>query len=405
MGSGVRGLCVVATCLVLGCGGRRNDAEAGGAAEGSAGETADSAASETGGEGESETDTASETETETETSGPFDPTRTDVLGSLGCALELPADSDALWQAYLDQREDWLYALSEPILACVDEHDTRHPAFHGCIDWHSAVHATWALHALHRMTGESAYLAAAGAVLDPEGLAGELENITAGNLPFVELMYGRAWFLLLARERELASGALDLRPHAELVADQLEDYLLGLSPAQLENFFAADDYFNAGWALLNLHRWATHVGDTARAEWIEMTVAEVLMPAACPLVDELSFADDFFPPCLHRALTVLEILPGEQSADWLASELPGPGEFELEPLCAPEPAHVAGLNFSRAWGLWALWEASGDTHYRDLFVEHVWGHVAQPEYWAQDYGAHSHWIAQFGIHAIWMSWQR
>jgi hypothetical protein len=353
---------------------------------------------------ESGTETSSESETET---GPFDPTPTDVLDQIGCPPNLPETSDARWQAFVDRRESWLYALSEPILACVDEHDTEHPAFHGCIDWHSAVHATWALHALHRMTGEPAYLAAANAVLDPVGLAGELDDIGNDNLPFVELMYGRAWFLLLARERELAlgdqPGATDLRPHAELIADQLEGFFSGLSPAQLEDFIAADDYFNASWALLNLHRWAAHVGDSARTEWIELLVTDVVMPSACPLTDELDFTDDFFPPCLHRAMLVLSVLPPAQTSDWLTAELPAAGEFDLEPLCDPSPAHVAGLNFSRAWGLWSLWQASGDTHYRDLYVEHVVTHVAQPTHWADDYWAHSHWIAQFGVHAIWLSW--
>jgi hypothetical protein len=394
---------------LLGCGGRSEIAStessgSSGVESGPASETASSesaaASSETG--RETATDTSSETET-----GPFDPTPTDVLEQLGCPPTLPATSDARWQAFVERREGWLYALSEPILACVDAHDTQHPAFHGCIDWHSAVHATWALHALHRITGEAAYLAAANAVLDPVGLAGELEDIGNDNLPFVELMYGRAWFLLLARERELAlgerPGATDLRPHAELVADQLDDYLSGLSPAQLENFIAADDYFNASWALLNLHRWATHTGDSARAEWIELLVTEVVMPSACPLIDELAFTDDFFPPCLHRAMLVLSVLPAAQTQAWLAAELPTPDEFELSPLCEPSPAHVAGLNFSRAWGLWSLWQASGDTHYRDLYVEHVWTHVAQPAYWAEDYWAHTHWIAQFGVHAIWLSW--
>lgn len=355
------------------------------------------------------TGTGTETETDTETeTGPFDPTPSDVLAELGCPPTLPGTSDARWQAFVDQRESWLYALSEPILACVEQHDTNHPAFHGCIDWHSAVHATWALHALYRITHEGAYLTAANAVLDAPGLAGELEDIADDNLPFVEIMYGRSWFLLLARERELAlgdqPGSQDLRPHAELVADQLEAFFSDLGPAQLEQFITAPDYFNASWALLNLHRWATHVGDVARVEWIEMLVTEALMPASCPLIDELGLTDEFFPPCLHRAMTVLSVLEPAQTQTWLAAELPAPGEFDLQPLCEPSPAHVAGLNFSRAWGLWSLWLATGDTHYRDLYVEHVWTHVAQPGYWAEDYWAHSHWIAQFGVHAIWLSFQ-
>lgn len=369
----------------------------------SAGAEASESAESGSDEGSSSSD--SSTDTDTDTGEPFDPTPTDVLAATGCDAPIPEASDARWQAFLDQREAWLYALSEPILDCVDNQDTDHPAFHGCIDWHSSVHATWALHALYRITGEPAYLAAADAVLDPEGVAGELEDLSQNDLPFVEVLYGRAWFLLLARERELATEgrAMELRPHAELAADQLEDFIAGLSQSGLASQAVADDYFNLSWALINLHRWAVHVGDAARVEWVEMLASEVLMPADCPLVDAVGFAEDFFPPCLHRAHGVLEILPPAQTEAWLADALPGPDEFPLMPLCEPAPAHVAGLNFSRAWGLWSLWTHSQDPRYRDLYVEHVWRHMAQPDYWAEDYWAHSHWIAQFGVQAIWLSY--
>lgn len=349
--------------------------------------------------GDSDTHATSESET-----GAPDLTPTDVVSGLGCASQLSTDSDARWQDFLAKREGWLHALAEPVLACVVEQDTSHPAFHGCIDWHSAVHGTYALHALYRMTGEPLYLDAADTVLDPEGVAAELADMQRDALPPIELLYGRAWFLLLARERELAGAGEELRPHAELIADQLEATLAGQSPAQLGSWLVADDYLSASWALLNLWRWAVHVGDTARVEWIEMLVADVAMGVDCPLVDEVGFEDDFFPPCLHRAMLVLTVLPSDSTANWLATELPGPGEFPLEPLCMPSPAHTAGLNFSRAWGLWALWQGSQDPIYRDLYVEHVFRHVEQPEYWADDYYAHSHWIAQFGIHAISLSWE-
>jgi len=327
----------------------------------------------------------------------------DVVSGLGCASELPSDSDARWQEFLDRREGWLHALAKPVLDCVIQFDTAHPAFHGCIDWHSAVHGTWALHALYRMTGDPLYLDAANALLDPEGVAGELAAIEQDALPAIELLYGRAWFLLLARERELVGAGEELRPHAEAIADQLEATLAAQSPAQLATWLVADDYLSASWALLNLWRWAKHVGDTARVAWIEGLVVDVALGVDCPLVDEVGFEADFFPPCLHRAMLVLSVLPSDQSAAWLADELPGPGEFPLEPLCMPSPAHAAGLNFSRAWGLWSLWLASGDPLYRDLYVEHVFRHVEQPAYWAEDYDQHSHWIAQFGIHAISLSW--
>src|SRR5690606_9520352 len=75
-------------------------------------------------------DEEDEEETETaetgDTSGPFDPTPTDVLVDLGCDPAIPEDSDARWQLFLAMRENWLYVLSDPILACVAQQDTQHP---------------------------------------------------------------------------------------------------------------------------------------------------------------------------------------------------------------------------------------------------------------------------------------
>ncbi len=398
---------VLGLSVVLACGDRQGTEgdELSDTGSSSSESDATSSTSSEGSSDESSSSAQTESDTNESESDEGDLTRTDVLSGLACEAPIPRASDERWAAFLAKREGWLHVLAEPVLACVEQRDTSHPAFHGCIDWHSAVHGTWALHALYRMTGAPVYLEAANVVLDPSAIAGELEDIEQANLPAIELLYGRAWFLLLARERELASGATDLRPHAEAIADQLAAVLESQSPAQLASWVTSDDYFNASWALLNLWRWSVHVGDTVRAQWVEGLVADVVMSTACPLVDEVGFSDDFFPPCLHRAMTVLTVLPAEQTQAWLADELPADGELALMPLCEPSPAHVAGLNFSRAWGLWALWRASGDTDYRDLYVEHVWRHVEQPAYWAEDYWSHSHWIAQFGIHAIWLSWER
>ena len=63
------------------------------------------------------------------------------------------------------------------------------------------------------------------------------------------------------------------------------------------------------------------------------------------------------------------------------------------------AHTAGLNFSRCWGLWALWEGTGERRFRTLYREHIETHIAMPEYWRDDYMMYSHWIPQFGVFAI------
>lgn len=308
--------------------------------------------------------------------------------------------DPAWQEFLDARQDHLIALGVPILDCIAKNDTKHPVFNGCIDWHSAVHATYALLAIYRHTGDASYLEAAEAKLTPAGLDAELSMVQQGLLP-QEIPYGYAWFLTLARERELASGETDLLPLATEIRDQLRVWLMARSEQQIDSGMLADDYANLSWAALNLWQWAQWTDDAELAAAMEAFVSDqVLDPAydsTCPFEQEESDADDFFPPCLHRARLLVTALPGEQHADWLAGW--SPAAPALTPIDEPAAAHISGLNFSRAWGLWSLYQASGELVYRDLYLDHMTTHLNHPQYWAEDYYNYAHWVAQFGVYAI------
>ena len=48
-------------------------------------------------------------------------------------------------------------LAVPVVACVVRPDTHSPAFHGCVDWHSAVHGNYALRVATRLTGDPRFL--------------------------------------------------------------------------------------------------------------------------------------------------------------------------------------------------------------------------------------------------------
>lgn len=329
-----------------------------------------------------------------------------IVPLLGCPSE-PLDGDdddatepqdPVWQEFLEVRQDHLRALSEPILDCVGQQDTGHPAFHGCIDWHSAVHATFSLLALSRLTDDATFAAAADAVLDPDSVAGELALLQAGG-PFPgELPYGYAWFLVLARERERA-GWTDLLPLAGVVANDLAQYISDLPPDVFAADLIDDDYQNLAWALLNLWLQARWDGDAQRQAWVEDLVRHEVLPRAdaCPLSSSADNVFDFFPPCLHQARLLVEVLPVADADAWLADALPA--DWELPPLTdAPSP-HVAGLNFSRTWGLYTLWRATDDALLRDAYIDHVDAMMLRPELWAEDYWSYSHWVAQFGVYGL------
>lgn len=323
---------------------------------------------------------------------------------LPALIALPAcggDDDGLddprWNAFVDARDGYLRALAEPIRACVAREDTNAPAFHGCYDWHSAVHGTFALLAISRLTGDPQYAAAADAVLEPTAVAAELARLRGAGVP-QEIPYGYAWFTALARERARA-GRDDLMPLAREVVTDLDAYLAGLDDARVRTGALATDYGNLSWVVVNLHAQALFDGDRARADELAAFARTKLLPldADCPIDREATAVTGFFPACLHRLLALARVLPPEEAAAWLADFVPSP--LALAPLTMPSTAHSAGLDFSRAWGLFALWQATGDLEHLHLYLDHVEAWMAVPQYWAMDYDNYAHWVAQFGVYAI------
>ncbi len=321
-------------------------------------------------------------------------------GMAGCDPAPEADEpiDPDWEAWTAGEDDALRALGEPILDCVRRDDTTWPVFHGCTDWHSAVHGVWALQTLSTLLVDDSYAAVADELLTPDGIAGELDQVEIAR-PFGEVPYGHAWLLRLAVQRAEA-GDDDLLPLGEAAAENLVDWLDEIPGSVTDLYAQANDYDSSSWALFNLASWAAWVGDQGLAERVREVARAQLLPAECSLEREEGELGNFFPPCLHRALALLRILPGSERSAFLEEWLPDTPA--LTPITEPSTPHLAGLNFSRGWGLWGVYEATGDPRWRDLWLAHVQGHLARPEYWREDYDAHSHWIPQFGVMAIALS---
>ena len=64
------------------------------------------------------------------------------------------DAAARFRGFLADTPHWLDLLAVVPAAYVARRDTEHPAFHGCVDWHSACHGVWALLAYQRATGDA-----------------------------------------------------------------------------------------------------------------------------------------------------------------------------------------------------------------------------------------------------------
>jgi len=285
-----------------------------------------------------------------------------------------------YEAIIKQKEAIALNLSIPPATCVVRHDIDHPAFHGCVDWHSAVSGTLALIGYTRITGDTRYLPLIQEILRPENLAAEQSYLKQH--PDFEMPYGRAWLLRLAIE--YPSEALFN------FADEVADSLLanyqenGVDPA-------ADEYDNAAWALINLWDYALLRQNLPMMQAIRDLVLSV-KASPCSIAPE---RPGFMSPCLNWAWLISKILPLDEFIPWLMEFMP-----ELPaPVQKPLTTHHYGLNFSRAWGLWGLYKATGYQKYADLFADHFWTGYKDPQNWSGNYHTVAHWVANFGLFAL------
>jgi len=285
---------------------------------------------------------------------------------------------------------WIALLAQVPARHVLRHDTNHPAFHGCIDWHSACHATWALLAARRMTGDPQYDGIVDSILMPAKLEAEAAALAAD--PAFEMPYGRAWFLRLALEDRLVTGSTRLTFIARDVAQSLLRFLR----EQPRDPFARE-YANPCWALLNLLDYAdveqrAEVGAAARE--LALAVAPALERLPAP-EEEASWPDFMaITPSFCELMVRSGALP-------VAAVLARAHErlVALEPVRAHARPHHYALNFSRGWALLALAEAARDTQLLDLALDHIELSLAHPSWWRGDYRSVAHWVPQFGIFAL------
>ncbi len=305
-----------------------------------------------------------------------------------------------WNGFCDRRNNDLIALAEKVEESFLRRDTEHPAFCGCIDWHSSVHGAYALLTAARLSGQSQWAEAVDAALSPERLDAELASFKKGELDH-EMPYGFSWFLRLAIEREQGWGKQDLVPLAAEIASQLEEWIFSLRAGEVIAHLKQRNYGNLSWALLNLWHWSQWRANHTLAEKLRgftrnwVVLLDERLP---PSYDQVT--DEFFAASLQRTRAILTILPKEESLSWYESYYPD-GLF-MEPLCAAPTPHSAGLNFSRAWSFWTLFQFTQDLRFRDLYVNHIVTHINLPDCWRDDYRKHAHWVPQFGIYALALS---
>jgi Protein of unknown function (DUF2891) len=305
-----------------------------------------------------------------------------------------------WVEFEQAREELLHTLAPPILSAVGNEDTPSPIFHGCFDWHSAVHGVYSLFAIHRRTGADLYLEAARQHARPELVAAELAYMAGDQIELEENPYGFAWLLTLARAEELAAGTTDLRPLADRGLERITALITGLDPERAFELATSDMHPNLSWALLHLAEWARYTGDAAQLDFAQDAARRYLLDPR--LDDVLAVRIDagevieFMAPGLMR-LAALGAVLGEEARDEIERRLPA--GFEVPPFTNGTTVHGDGVNFFRAFALLHLHRATGRPELLENVASLVLYQAGRTDLWRSNDYQHRHWIAQIGVRVI------
>jgi len=301
-----------------------------------------------------------------------------------------SDVAARFRAFQLEVPHWVDLLAQIPARHVQRHDTIHPAFHGCIDWHSACHATWALLAHRAITGDARYEAVVDTILMPAKLAAEGADLAAR--PQFEMPYGRAWFLRLALEDRQVTGSTRLHFLGRAVADSL---MAHFGARTIDPF--AREYANPCWALINILDYAAVEGRSDLTAFVHEAVGR-MMPSfdQLPAAQEEESLPDFM--AVTPMFCELAVRSGAISIAGLHDKA-GSRLRQLRPILKPRKAHHYALNFSRGWALLALAQAGGGDDLCALALDHIETNLYRPSWWRGDYRTVAHWVPQFGIFAL------
>lgn len=286
----------------------------------------------------------------------------------------------------------------------------HPAFYGCFDWHSSVHAHWSLVSLLKKFPE---LKRAEEIreklktsLSKENIEAEVKYFSREQESTFERTYGWAWVLKLAEELETWNDPLaeelknNLQPLTNLMVEKFKEFL-----PKLNYPIRVGEHTNTAFALALAYDYA----ETAKNEELKSLIEKrardyYLNDDDCPISWEPG-GFDFLSPCLAEVDIMRRVLSKNAFRMWMDDFMPRlkTRDFTLEVAEVTDRTdgklvHLDGLNFSRAWVLYGLSHQYPETygHLRELADEHV--AKSFPNLVGDSYEG-GHWLGSFALYAI------
>ena len=290
-----------------------------------------------------------------------------------------------------------------------EPSVLHPVFYGCFDWHSAAHGYWSMVTLLRQFPDLEQADEVKAILKrnltAEKVAREVDFFSKDINDSFERTYGWAWLLKLSDElhswedpmaKELAAN---LQPLTDLIVERYINFL-----PRLVYPVRVGEHTNTAFGLSFAYDYAVNQQHTGLQQLIAKRAKDYFLEDKnCPIGWEPS-GYDFLSPCLEEIGLMQRILPKQQFLTWLDDFMPQLADPEFS-LAVGEVGdrtdgklvHLDGLNFSRAWNLYALanqYPRYG--HLRKIADKHM-AH-SYPNLIGDSYEG-GHWLGSFAIQAL------
>lgn len=293
---------------------------------------------------------------------------------------------------------------------IGEPHELHPAFYGCFDWHSSVHAHWSLVSLlkqfPKLEKKEAIREALKSSLSSENIQGEINYFKRAESGSFERTYGWAWLLKLSEELKTWEDPLgqelagNLQPLTDLIVQKITEFLPKLNyPVRV------GEHSNTAFALAFAYDYAKTTENTKLLEQVKKRAQDFyLKDDDCPVSWEPG-GYDFLSPCLSEIDIMRRILPKNAFSLWVDDFMPQlkKKDFEMEVGEVSDRSdgklvHLDGLNFSRAWVFAGLANQYPEQfgHLNNLAIEHI--AYSFPNVVGDSYEG-GHWLGTFAIYAL------
>ncbi|WP_417438734.1 DUF2891 domain-containing protein [Idiomarina sp.] len=285
----------------------------------------------------------------------------------------------------------------------------HPIFYGCFDWHSAAHGYWSMMTLLRQFPNLEQADEVKAILKgnltAEKVAREVDFFSKDINDSFERTYGWAWLLKLSNELHSWQDpmAKDLAANLQPLADLIVDRYINFLP-RLVYPVRVGEHTNTAFGLSFAYDYAVNQQHNELQQLIAKRAKDYFLEDKnCPIGWEPS-GYDFLSPCLEEIGLMQRVLPKQQFLTWLDDFMPQLADPEFSLAVGKvgdrtdgKLVHLDGLNFSRAWNLYALANQYPQyRHLRKIADKHM-AH-SYPNLIGDSYEG-GHWLGSFAIQAL------